>query len=60
MYKFAKEKLVPDPAREFDNFLNYYLAKGTEYSDWEKVWMNWVNRDFEERKALLDAGVILN
>jgi hypothetical protein len=44
MYKFAKEKLVPYPAREFENFLNYYLAKGTKYSDWEKVWMHWVNR----------------
>lgn len=44
MYKFAKEKLVPDIEREFESFLNYYLAKGTKYSDWEMTWMHWVNR----------------
>ena len=56
MYKFAKEKLVQDPAREFEAFKDYFLAKGTEWSDWDRTWMRWVNQGYEKRKMMAGSS----
>lgn len=29
---------------ETEKFLNYFLAKGTRYSDWQLCWRNWIDR----------------
>lgn len=56
MYKFAKEKLVQDPAREFEAFKDYFFAKGTEWSDWNRTWMRWVNQGYEKRKMMAGSS----
>lgn len=36
---------------ETEKFVNYFLAKGTTYLDWQKAWMNWMDRAAEGQQS---------
>jgi len=64
MVSFALSKYIKDPNSLFDEFKLYYQAKGTIYSDWEKVWQRWVTNQNKYKspleKTLIDKDMVLN
>jgi len=55
MAAYAIKQGIQHHEEEFEHFYSNALAKGYQYVDWERAWMNWCRSPYQ-RQTKQDTG----